>query len=230
MTRHAERRDKLRRALKKTGADALLVTSFTNVTYLTGFTGDDSYLLVRRDGEVVLSDPRYTTQLGEQCPGVELHIRRPGVSMLQAVVKVLRGAGVGRLAIEGDSMTVSLRDRIAGKLPKLEIVATTGLVETCGRSRTRTRWPCCARPSGRRRRPSPCCGRRCGRSRPRRSWPTSWRTSCGCSGPRTARSPRLRRWGRGRRCPTRRRGRSGSARGRCCWSIGGPTRGFTRAT
>ncbi len=52
MTRHAERRDKLRRLLKKTGADALLVTNFTNVTYLTGFTGDDSYLLVRRDGEV----------------------------------------------------------------------------------------------------------------------------------------------------------------------------------
>ena len=130
MTRHAERRDKLRRLLKKTGADALLVTSFTNVTYLTGFTGDDSYLLVRREGEVLLSDPRYTTQLGEQCPGVELFIRRPGVSMLQAVVKVLRGAGLGRLAIEGDSMTVSLRDQIAGKLPKLEIVATSGLVET----------------------------------------------------------------------------------------------------
>ena len=78
MTRHAERRDKLRRLLKKTGADALLVTSFTNVTYLTGFTGDDSYLLVRREGEVVLSDPRYTTQLGEQCPGVELLHPPPG--------------------------------------------------------------------------------------------------------------------------------------------------------
>ena len=50
--------------------------------------------------------------------------------MLQAVVKVLRAAGLGRLAIEGDSMTVSLRDQIAGKLPKLEIVATSGLVET----------------------------------------------------------------------------------------------------
>ena len=30
---------------KRTGADALLITNFTNVTYLTGFTGDDSYLL-----------------------------------------------------------------------------------------------------------------------------------------------------------------------------------------
>ena len=62
MARHEERRDKLRRLLKKTGADALLVTSFTNVTYLTGFTGDDSYLLraTRRRGDAersALYDP-----------------------------------------------------------------------------------------------------------------------------------------------------------------------------
>ena len=123
------RRDRLRKAFQKAGVDALLVTDFTNVTYLTGFTGDDSYLLVRRDGEIVLSDPRYITQLGEECPGVDLHIRPPGVTMLQAVVRVVRAARIGRLGIEGDSMTVGLRDRMAEKLPKVEIVATSGLVE-----------------------------------------------------------------------------------------------------
>jgi Xaa-Pro aminopeptidase len=123
------RRDRLRKALKKTSVDALLVTDFTNVTYLTGFTGDDSYLLLRQDGETVLSDPRYITQLGEESPGVDLNIRPPGVSMLHAIVRVARAAKVGRLGIEGDSMTVGLRDKIAEKLPKLEIAATSGLVE-----------------------------------------------------------------------------------------------------
>ena len=127
---HPARRDRLRKAFHKAGVDALLVTDFTNVTYLTGFTGDDSYLLVRRDGETVLSDPRYTTQLGEECPGLDLHIRPPGATMLQAVVKVVRAASIGRLGIEGDSMTVGLRDRIAAKLTKTEMVATSGLVET----------------------------------------------------------------------------------------------------
>jgi Xaa-Pro aminopeptidase len=123
------RRDRLRKALKKVRADALLVTDFTNVSYLTGFTGDDSYLLVRRDGETVLSDPRYITQLGEECPGLDLQIRPPGVTMLQAVLRVVRTSQVGRLGIEGDSMTVGLRDRLLEKLPKVEIVATSGLVE-----------------------------------------------------------------------------------------------------
>ena len=107
------RRDRLRKAIKKANVDALLVTDFTNVTYLTGFTGDDSYLLVRRDGETVLSDPRYVTQFCEECPGVDLNIRPPGVTMLQAVVRVLRTARINRLGIEGDSMTVGLRDQIA---------------------------------------------------------------------------------------------------------------------
>ena len=126
---HIARRDRLRSALAKTGAEALLVTSFTNVTYLTGFSGDDSYLLLHRDGDLLLSDPRYTTQLGEECPGLELHIRNPGVSQLLSTIKVLRSARIRRLAIEGDSMTVGMRERIAEKLPKLEMLATSGLVE-----------------------------------------------------------------------------------------------------
>jgi len=127
--RFCVRRDKLRRAVRKAGAEAILVTDFTNVTYLTNFTGDDSFLLVRDRGEILISDPRYTTQLGEECPGVELYIRRPGMNMLQAVKKVLRSAHVQKLAVEGESMTVSLRDQIAEELPHLEFVVTSGLVE-----------------------------------------------------------------------------------------------------
>ncbi|MBN2473782.1 MAG: aminopeptidase P family protein [Pirellulales bacterium] len=129
MDRHATRRDRLRKAINRAGADALLVTNFTNVTYLTGFTGDDSYLLVARRGERVLSDSRYTTQLGEECPGLDLHIRSHRVTMIQAVAKVLKSSKIGRLAIEADSMTVSLRNKIAAELPRMEIVATSGLVE-----------------------------------------------------------------------------------------------------
>jgi Xaa-Pro aminopeptidase len=129
MDRYAARRDKLRKALRKTEAEALLVTNFTNVTYLTGFNGDDSYLLVRPDGELMLTDGRYTTQLEEECPGLEVSARRPGVSMHEAVVKAVKRAQIGRLGIEAESMTVAQRDKLAEKLPKLELVATPGLVE-----------------------------------------------------------------------------------------------------
>ena len=126
---HTTRRDRLRKLLKKTGAESLLVTNFANVTYLTGFTGDDSFLLVTATDEVLITDPRYTEQLQDECPGLDLAVRRPGVTMTEIVAKTCRTAKVQELGIEGDSITVSQRDQIADKLPKTEIKKTTGLVE-----------------------------------------------------------------------------------------------------
>ena len=129
MSRYAARRDKLRRSLRKAGLDALLVTNFTNVTYLTGFSGDDSYLMLLGKDEIVVSDPRYTTQLAEECPGLEASIRPPGTGMIEALARIAKEARATRLGIEGSSMTVGLRDQIAAALPKAELVATENLVE-----------------------------------------------------------------------------------------------------
>ncbi len=85
--RFQARRDKLQRLLRKLGVDALLVTSFPNVTYLTGFTGDDSYLLIGSRDQVVLSDMRYTTQLEEECPGFDVAVRPPSETMLQLMLE-----------------------------------------------------------------------------------------------------------------------------------------------
>jgi Xaa-Pro aminopeptidase len=123
------RREKLRKMLKKTGAEALLATCVPNVTYLTGFTGDSSYLLITQENQVLISDGRFLTQIEEECPGLETDIRRAGVPIHHQVAKVLRTAHVSRLAIEADSMTIGARDRISEKLPKLEMGATSGMVE-----------------------------------------------------------------------------------------------------
>ncbi len=128
MSQHAARREKLRRNLRKAGVDALLVTNFTNVTYLTGFTGDDSYLLLAAE-PVLISDPRYTTQIEEECPGLTAEIRPPGTGIVDAVAQVSKQAKVSKLGIEAASVTVALRDQIAAALPKTELVSTTNLVE-----------------------------------------------------------------------------------------------------
>ncbi len=129
MSSFAARRKKLRDLIREAKAEALLVTNFKNVTYLTGFTGDDSYLLVTLDGEMLITDPRYTTQLGEECAGLQLEIREPGTTMLTAVTEVLTQAKIERLGIEGTSATVSLERSIAKALPASQIIATENLVE-----------------------------------------------------------------------------------------------------
>lgn len=125
----AKRRERLRRLLRQEKVDGMLVTSFTNVTYLTGFSGDDSYFLVSLDGEVILSDPRYDTQLEEECSDVAAHIRPPGEGMLRAIEYRVKKAAIRRLAIEADSMTVGLHDQLVKTLGDVEIVPVKGLVE-----------------------------------------------------------------------------------------------------
>ena len=127
---HADRRAKLRRIAKKQGVEGVLVTNFVNVTYLTGFTGDDSYLLLAVDGpDVLISDRRYSQQLEQECPELELAIRGPGSTILQSVDKAVAAARLGRLAIEAGSMTVRMHAALEKKLAKCEIVAADDLVE-----------------------------------------------------------------------------------------------------
>ena len=130
MSAFAARRNRLRKLLGPAEADALLVTNFKNVTYLTGFTGDDSYLLVTVDGETLISDMRYTTQLDEECPGLKLRIRAPGERMLPVVSDVINRLKAKRLGIEANSATVGFEQSLAEELcPKIQLVVTDNLVE-----------------------------------------------------------------------------------------------------
>ncbi len=129
MTRFAQRRQRLARAVKKVGAEAMLVTNFTNVTYLTGFTGDDSYLLLGDGVEVMLSDPRYTQQIGEECPGLDLELRGPSTTLVSVVESVIQRARIRRLAVEAASMTLHLHRRLTEALPQVELLPGVGLVE-----------------------------------------------------------------------------------------------------
>lgn len=129
MPRFEQRRIKLRRLMKKAQVDSLLVTNSVNVSYLTGFTGDDSFLFVMRDGEVLLTDGRFTTQLCEECPGLELDVRNSGVTIAEAGSKVIAGAKISKVGIESQSMTVGLLARFEEKLEKVAFVPTSGLVE-----------------------------------------------------------------------------------------------------
>ena len=111
-TRHAARRAKLRQRIREQKLDALLVTNETNVTYLSGFSGDSTWLLVTRDHEVLISDSRYTTQLEEECPGVETNIRTNKVKHSDAAAASVRKCGIKSLGIEGHSLTIEQGDQL----------------------------------------------------------------------------------------------------------------------
>ena len=110
---HLKRRRKLRKLLR--GADAILVTNESNVRYLTGFTGDSSYLILTSGGDddaILISDPRYEEQIEEQCAGLATHIRKPSELLMPVTCKLLKKLEVGKLVVEASSMTLSMFDQL----------------------------------------------------------------------------------------------------------------------
>ncbi len=124
-----QRRRKLRSSLKTIGASAFLVTNIKNVGYLTGFTGSAGYLIVTPKTEILLSDSRYTSQLQEQCPTLDVHIRDASSTMLESLQTVVKKAKFKTIAIESDSLSKSLFDQINAKLDSAELVSSSGVVE-----------------------------------------------------------------------------------------------------
>src|SRR5258707_14798066 len=89
MDHHAQRRDNLARIMQDEELDALLISSAVNVTYLTGFTGDSSALVLVRGRAILISDPRYLGQISDECPELETYIRSPNQKRPEPIGVVL---------------------------------------------------------------------------------------------------------------------------------------------
>src|SRR5262245_17817611 len=126
----AQRRGLLRDSLVALEVDALLVRSEPNVTYLTGFSGDSSYLMVSRDRSLIISDARYTEQIVEECPGLDAAIRPPSKPPLTFVSETIGRFGVRSLAFECDAMTVGEFESLHHNLPALAWKPVSQCVET----------------------------------------------------------------------------------------------------
>jgi Xaa-Pro aminopeptidase len=125
MTDH--RRSLLVESLPET-VDGLLVTSLVNVRYLSGFTGSNGALLIRRDGPPLLAtDGRYLTQIASEAPDLEVVESR---NVATALVERVASLGVTRLGIEAADVSLTLHAAmraVAGD--QLSLEATDSLVE-----------------------------------------------------------------------------------------------------
>lgn len=128
--RTAGRREALRAKLAAEQSSAVLISSVTNVSYLTGFSGDASTLLLTPERAIVLSDGRFTEQLRRECPEVEAHIRPVGQAMPAAIAEVAAKLGLPDLAFEAACLTVAERDALAAAAPSLALRGVQGWVET----------------------------------------------------------------------------------------------------
>ena len=80
-----------KKALKAEGLDGMIVTNVPDVSYLTGFTGDDSVLVIMGSKVILVTDSRFTVQVERQCPDLKFFDERAGMTLPQACAVAIHG-------------------------------------------------------------------------------------------------------------------------------------------
>uniref|UniRef100_A0A7C4QT10 Aminopeptidase P family protein n=1 Tax=Schlesneria paludicola TaxID=360056 RepID=A0A7C4QT10_9PLAN len=128
--RFAARRSRLCAAVKKAGLEALLVGHPPNVTYLTGFTGDSSHLLLGPRRALLISDSRFETQLAQECPELPVAIRTARTSQTEFLSQVFNEQGLRRVGFEAEYTSVAQFTALSEKAGHVQLTAQRGLVES----------------------------------------------------------------------------------------------------
>jgi Xaa-Pro aminopeptidase len=122
-------KEKLLTYMDENHLDGFYVSKPENVKYISGFTGDDSYLVVTKEKSYFLTDPRYTEQASYECPQFEIvNWRLTGKNLGDAIASIVDKTHICKLGFESSHLTVELYTMIQQK-QKIELIATTEVME-----------------------------------------------------------------------------------------------------
>jgi len=108
------RRRALGLAVRQVGAEALLVSRASDIRYLSGFGGEDSWLLLAGRLACLVTDGRFAQQARAECADVEVRVRAE--PMVRAVAGVVTERRLRHLAVQAGAMTLAERDALSAAL------------------------------------------------------------------------------------------------------------------
>ena len=110
--------DRLAKRHTRARVDAYLISKPEDVSYLSGFTGEDSALLTGNGWSVLVTDFRFAEQAPSECPGSEIRLRANRRSLADELVALINERGVRSVGVQGDHMTIGQERALAKKLRK----------------------------------------------------------------------------------------------------------------
>ena len=93
-----KRVERLRTLMKETDVEAMLVSKVVNLRYFSGFTGDDSLLLITAERELLLTDFRYMEQAKAE---TAFEVIEQKAGLWQQAAKAVQELGCRSLGFEG---------------------------------------------------------------------------------------------------------------------------------
>ena len=117
----------LRGELKKRALDSFLVTDEKNITYLSGFTGSDSVILITPDSQFFLTDSRYTEEAGDTVKGFA--IVKVTSSTYNTLGSIIRNNRVKRIGFESANLPHEVFKRLTNYTGKAKLVPAVDVIE-----------------------------------------------------------------------------------------------------
>jgi len=115
------------RAIGARSIDSFLVTSETNVSYLTGFSGKDSVALLTPKERYLITDSRYIEEAEEEARGFKVLLAEK--SLYETIGAVLKNDRPKRLGFESMNLEFEAASRLRRFLGRTKPVPVKNLVE-----------------------------------------------------------------------------------------------------
>jgi Xaa-Pro aminopeptidase len=117
----------LRERMAGANVDAFFTLAAPNMRYLTGFTGEEGYLLALHDGMHLVVDGRFMTQAQEECPWADVTLYTGHFSRL--IANLLVASHAHWLGFEKERVSFAQAEQMRAAFPSVTMVPTESVVE-----------------------------------------------------------------------------------------------------
>lgn len=117
--------------LEQSELDGIFLINDSNIRYLSGYTGADSFLLQLRNCGYLITDYRYTEQAKEECNDHQvITIDREMDTVEEKVAELLNHHALSRIGFEKNHLTWERHENMQQAVGDKELVATIDVVES----------------------------------------------------------------------------------------------------
>ncbi len=125
---YGKRIEQLNQRMAETNVDAFFTLAAPNMRYLTGFTGEEGYLLALPNGLHLIVDGRFTTQAKEECPWLDV-VEYSG-HFTMALATLLTASHVHWLGFEKERVSFVQAEQMRAAFPSVTMIPTENVVES----------------------------------------------------------------------------------------------------
>lgn len=124
------RKENIFKKMSALNVESLFINNEKNIRYLSGYTGEDSYILLSAKTQWFITDYRYSEQAERECEGYEVIVRnRQTTSLGECIEQLLSDNSIDSMGFERDHINYGMIEDIKACINKANIIPTSNLVE-----------------------------------------------------------------------------------------------------